>query len=302
MRMKTFLVALFFPLVAVAGNNSLTGNARVDLVTVSPLDSLPQTTSVMVQNQVDHSKLKKPLLGGALSLLVPGAGEFYSDRYLKSGIFFAVEVAALTAAIVYNNRGNSQTAAFQNYANQHWSAVDYAIWINQNGANYEVSGTTYPTIAINPNTSLPSWQRVDFSVINQWEALPHNIGFSHELPTYNTQQYYELIGKYSQFKYGWDTYVGKDGTRYGDDGYDLTYIPQQMLNYAHDRGKANDQYYTAGLATIFVVANHVISALDAAWSTSNYNKEVTSSMGMHFQDIGGGETALVTELTVKVSL
>jgi len=53
------------------------------------------------------------------------------------------------------------------------------------------------------------------------EALPHNIGFSHELPTYNTQQYYELIGKYSQFKYGWDTYVAKDGTRYGDDGYDL---------------------------------------------------------------------------------
>jgi hypothetical protein len=294
--MKTFLVALVFPLMAVAGNNSLTGNARMDLVAVSPLDSLPQTTSVMVQSQVDHSKLKKPLLGGALSLLVPGAGEFYSDRYLKSGIFFAVEVAALTAAIVYNNRGNSQTAAFQNYANQHWSAVDYAIWINQNGANYEESGTTYPTINVN------SSQSVLFAQINAWESLPHDFGFSHELPAYNTQQYYELIGKYSQFKYGWDTYVGKDGTRYGDDNKDLSYIPQQMLNYAHNRGKANDQYYTAGLATTLVVANHVISALDAAWSTSNYNKEVTSSMGMHFQDIGGGETALVTELTVKVSL
>jgi len=301
--MKTFLVALLFPFAAIAGGNSLTGNARVDLAAASPSDSLPQPKSVMVQNQLDRSKLKSPLLGGAMSLIVPGSGELYSDRYVKSGIFFAVEVAALTAAIVYNNKGNTKTSEFQAYANQHWSAVDYATWINQNHDAYNSPDTPpFQAIYINPNTSLPSWQRVNFADINTWESEPHSEGFSHELPSYNTQQYYELIGKYSQFKYGWDTYVAPDGTRYGDDGYNLSYIPQQMLNYAHNRGKANDYYYTAGLATILVVTNHVISALDAAWSTTNYNKEVTSSMGMRFQEIGGGEMALVTELTVKVSL
>ena len=299
--MKMFLVFLFLPLAAVAGSNPLTGNARMDLLSVSMPDSLPQPQSVMAHREVDRSKLKSPLLGGAMSLLVPGSGEFYSDRFLKSGIFFAAEIIGVTAAIVYNNKGNNMTTSFQNYANQHWSAVDYAEWINQNGANYEVSGTTYPIIAINPNTSLPSWQRVDFSQINAWESLPHTVGFSHELPTYNTQQYYELIGKYSQFKYGWDTYQ-YNGSHLGDDGYNVAYIPQQMLTYADNRGKANSAYYTAELATALVVVNHVISALDAAWSTSNYNKEVTSDMGMHFQDIGGGDVALVTELTVKVSL
>jgi hypothetical protein len=295
MYMKTFLVCLLFPLTAAAGNNQLTGNARMDLLTASLSDSLPQSKSVMVQSEVDRSKLKKPLLGGAMSLLVPGAGEFYSDRFLKSGIFFVVEIAAITGAIAYNNKGNNQTTAFQNYANQHWSAVDYATWINQNGTNYEVSGTTYPTINITAS------QSELFAQINNWESLPHTEGFSHELPTYNTQQYYELIGKYSQFKYGWDTYE-YNGSHTGDDGYNVDYIPQQMLTYADSRGKANDSYYTAELATILVVANHVISALDAAWSTSNYNKEVTSSMAMHFQDIGGGELTVVTELTVKVSL
>ena len=170
--MKTFLVCLLFPLTAAAGNNQLTGNARMDLLTASLSDSLPQSKSVMVQIEIDRSKLKKPLLGGAMSLLVPGAGEFYSDRFLKSAIFFAVEVAAITSAIAYNNKGNNQTTAFQNYAKQHWSAVDYATWINQNGANYEVSGTTYPTIPINPNTSLPSWQRVDFTQINNGNRSP----------------------------------------------------------------------------------------------------------------------------------
>ncbi len=299
--MKGFLVALLFPLAAVAGNNSLTGNARMDLLIVSPTDSLPRSKSVMVQNEADRSKLKSPLLAGAMSFVIPGAGEFYSDRLLKSGIFFVAEIATVTGAIVYNNKGDNATTAFQNYANQHWSAVDYATWINQNGANYEVSGTTYPTITINPNTSLPPWQRVDFNQINVWENLPHTEGFSHELPTWNTQDYYELIGKYSQFKYGWDTYE-YNGSHTGDDGYNVDYIPQQMLNYAHNRGKANTYYYTYELATSLVVVNHVLSAFDAAWSTSNYNKEVTPSLGMHFQDIGGGEVAFVTEFTVKVSL
>lgn len=300
--MKAFLFFILLPLAAIAGTNPLTGNARRDLLAVSPSDSLPQSQSVMVQSQTDRSKLKSPLLGGAMSLLIPGSGEFYSDRLVKSGIFFAIEVAVVTTAIVYNTKGNNKTNEFQNYANQHWSAVDYATWINQNGAAYDESGAPNPAIIINPNTSLPSWERVDFAAINAWEAESHTTGFSHELPQYNTQQYYELIGKYSQFKYGWDTYVGKDGTRYGDDGYDVTYIPQQMKTYADNRGKANDYYYTAELATALIVVNHVISALDAAWSTSNYNKEITSAMGMHFQDVGGGEVALVTELTVKVSL
>ena len=138
--------------------------------------------------------------------------------------------------------------------------------------------------------------------INAWEALPHSIGFSHELPTYNTQQYYELIGKYSEFKYGWDTYVGKDGTRYGDDGDDVTYIPQQMKTYADNRGKANDYYYTASLMTGLAVVNHILSALDGAWSTSNYNKQITSEIGNASADLGGGEVTLATELTVKVHL
>ncbi|HTY10721.1 MAG TPA: hypothetical protein VMF88_06580 [Bacteroidota bacterium] len=296
MRIIMLLAIFVLPLESYAGDGTLTGNARMDLVAMPPSDSVPQSKTVMVQNTVDRSRLKKPILAGAMSLLVPGSGEYYSERYLKTGIFLAVEAAALTAAIYYNNRGNTATTNFQNYANQHWSAVKYAEWINANGTNYEESGTTYPTI--DPTAPQPTL----FAEINAWEILPHTVGFSHELPTYNTQQYYELIGKYSQFKYGWDTYVDKSGNPLGDDGYDLSFIPQQMLTYAHNRGVANDYYYTAATATIFVVANHFISAIDGAWSASNYNKDVTSSIGMHLQDAGGGEVALVTELTVKISL
>ena len=300
--MKKVACLLLFPLAALCGQPGMTGNARIDLLSAGLSDSLQQLGTVIVRRTLEPSNEKSPLLGSAISLLVPGAGEYYSDRYVKTAVFLAAEAVTLTLAIVYNNKGNTQTTSFQNYANQHWSAVDYATWINQNGAAYDAPGAAAPNLYINPNTSLPPWQRVDFGQINAWESEAHTIGFSHELPTYNTQQYYELIGKYSEFKYGWDTYVGKDGTRYGDDGYDVTYIPQQMKNYADNRGKANDYYYTAGLATALVVVNHVLSALDAAWSTSNYNKELTSEVGMKVENAGGGTVALATQLTIKVQL
>ena len=295
--MKAFLVLLFVPVTALAGKNALTGNVRLDLLSVAQQDSVPQSKSIM--EHPAHSNLKSPLMGGMLSLLVPGAGEYYSERYVKSGMFFALEVAAVTTAIIYNSKANKKTDEFQNYADLHWSAVDYVRWIIDNGAKY---GTPPPNFTIDPNTSLRPWERVNFAEINSWESASHTTGFSHQLPLHGDQQYYELIGKYSQFKYGWDTYVGKDGTRYGDDGYDVNYIPQQVKEYAANRGKANDYYYYAEIATALIVANHVLSALDGVWSSANYNKEITSEMGLRLQDVGGGEMTVATQLTVKVRL
>jgi len=299
MIMKPYLVLLFVPVIVLGGENALTGNVRLDLLSAAQQDSVRDTKSIM--ERPEHSNLKSPLMGGVLSLLVPGAGEYYAERYVKSGIFFALEVAAVTTAIVYNGKGSKKTDEFQNYADQHWSAVDYALWIIKNGAHYNTTGTPTPNFTIDPNTSLHPWQRVNFAEINAWEAAPHSLGFSHQLPPYGDQQYYELIGKYSQFKYGWDSYQF-NGAHDGDDGYDVTYIPQEVKDYAANRGKANDYYYMAEVATALIVANHVLSALDGAWSTANYNKEITSEFGLRLQDIGGGEMTVASQLTVKVKL
>lgn len=299
--MKALLGLLILPFSALAGSQHLTGNLRWDLISVSPADSFPKSETVMVRATENGAGLKHPLLGGALSLLVPGAGEFYSERYVKSGIFFALEVAAVTAAIVYNSKGDTKTTEFQEYADKHWSAVDYVLWILKNGAKYQTSGTSYPTIPVKSDASLPPWQRINYDSLNRWEAAPHSVGFSHTLPPHGDQQYYELIGKYSQFKYGWDTYQ-YNGAHDGDDGYDVNFIPQQMKDYAANRGTANDYYYFSEVAVALVVANHILSALDGVWSTGNYNREVSSEMGMRLQEIGGGQMTLVAQLNVRVNM
>ena len=87
MYMKAFLVCLLFPLTAAAGSFQLTGNARMDLLTASLSDSLPQSKSVMAQDQVDRSKLKSPLLGGAMSLVVPEPASSIQTDTLKAESF-----------------------------------------------------------------------------------------------------------------------------------------------------------------------------------------------------------------------
>ncbi len=302
--MKTIALFLLFPLTVLAGERNLTGNARLDLLAISGMnaDSSTVTRYIMVQN-VDEGKLKKPLLAGALSLLVPGAGEFYSGSYIKSAIFFSAEVAAIAVAIMYNNKGDSKTSQFEAYANAHWSALRYAKWIAAYGVsdygptNFSPTQADYDAIDKNH----------DFSTINAWESsAEHSEGFSHQLPKYGEQQYYELIGKYNQYKFGWDQYEVNGVTAENNGGippsdlkqYD-SYVPQQMLNYAVDRGKANNYYYAAGVATGIVVVNHLFSAVDAALSANSYNKTFEAQMGMRLQNIGGGQE-VVPELHMSL--
>jgi len=100
-------------------------------------------------------------------------------------------------------------------------------------------------------------------------------GFTHNLPVRPAQQYYELIGKYPQFVGGWD-----DGGTYTV--YDIQHetVSPHFRGYRDQRGKANSLYAIASTATYVLVANHVLSALEAAWSaaTDNSNLKMGASL------------------------
>ncbi len=206
---------------------------------------------------------KSPLLAGALSFVLPGAGEFYSESYIKSAVFFAVEAAAITIGLIYDKKGNDQTNFFQNYANEHWSVGRYAKWTVKNAStiNNEITNVSQYKV-FNTNGT------VNWSELNRLESA---IGkyYSHRLPGYGEQQYYELIGKYPQFNVGW--------VDFGDENTPFVYgdpLTEKFLYYSTERGKANDFYNIASKAVIVVVVNHIISALDAAWSAHGYNRRL----------------------------
>jgi len=87
------------PWKADAPHLQLTGNARIDLIGRMDLADEPRIQDETSPQIETHRK--SPWLAAGMSVLVPGAGEFYTESYWKSAAFFAVEVAAWV--IAYTN-------------------------------------------------------------------------------------------------------------------------------------------------------------------------------------------------------
>lgn len=258
--LSIFFIAVNFAQNIELDNYKLTGNLSADSKMV--LNNYEEYSAVFALD--DLLDKKSPALAGVMSAVLPGSGEFYVGEYLKAAIFFAVEVTLITVAVSYDNKGDDRTAEYRAFADEHWSVVKYSEYLVAH--KDELGLPEGCDIRINPNESLPPWERIeDWNEINQCES-----GFSHHLENYGEQQYYELIGKYGQYSSGWDTFD------FNNDGfYD---VPQIMRDYSVMRGDANSAYNVASKAVIGLYINHLLSAVDAIWSATKYNNDLAVKM------------------------
>jgi hypothetical protein len=233
---------------------------------------MPKGTLDMVQVKqnvdVQTGKEKSVWLGVALSALVPGAGEFYAKSYLKAAIFFGVEVLAWSTYAYYNHKGNAQTNDFQTYANNNWNVRQYAQWLVDMG--FEGASV------INPNEPNLDILRNE---LNQCESQ----NFSHTLPAYYTQQYYEEIGKYQPFEAGWPDAREPGGAWIVTKENYETYKTPIFISYSYSREQANTYYNDGQIGAMVALLNHVLSAADAAWSVSMFNKSLRVQTGMEIR-------------------
>ena len=93
---------------------------RLDMT--GSLEPVPEAPAAWSEGAAQRSR-RSPLLAGALSLALPGAGEVYAGSYILAGLFFGAEVTGWYFANAYDTKGDDQTLLFQNYADAHWSAV-----------------------------------------------------------------------------------------------------------------------------------------------------------------------------------
>ena len=292
-------------MLAIAGEQPslhFTGNPRIDFFSKPPglaidrqfvVDSLSPTEVEMPEH-----KEKSPWIAGALSLAVPGAGEVYSESYVKGAAFFAIEAASWITDYVYNKKGDQQTVVFQGYANAHWSASRYALWlknhIDQIAPGRNVHWDDYTVFPNQTDTVCsPPFSCVDWAQLNKLEQ--QGLGLGHALPYYGDQQYYELIGKYAEFSKGWDSQIG-DETPYGD-----AFSANKQFNDYREMFNQADKYYDVASTWISVViANHILSAIDAVWSATRYNSSLHADVRMRMVPTRSG-FAPMTEANIHFS-
>ena len=228
--------------------------------------------------------------GVMFSLVIPGAGQLYSGSWLRAAPWFAIEVASWVMFSKYNADGDNKTKEFEAYAGPHLN-TDPA----RGNFNYDAYMLREYQIATNPtivetgivyNGEFADWKS------EQWDGeggratyLPPPFG--HNINTADIQQYYEMIGKYfTQFGYGWiDTYesfsVTPDNiwTVSGDNTSTLWFdgASPMFFHYRDLRGEANDLLEKSNMMMEIVLANHVLSAIDAAFAVRSHNKKLNDS-------------------------
>ena len=272
----------------------LTGNLQYDLSTNITGDN-NKDSSEIAHPAVSNS-LYSPLEAGLFSAVIPGAGQFYTKSYLQSTAFLSAEAIMWVLYVHYKNQGDQRTNDFNNYADTHWSVVRYAQWIQ---TNYPQNVQGYSLFI--PNTAnLPTWQQVNWSQLNAVEAsMAVGTGFTHQLVMYPDQQYYEEIGKYSQFSGGWDD--GSNATT-AEVGSTYGYYTPHSTVYVHMRGDANHSYNVATAYSCILLANHVFSALEAAWNASNINHKIQFEGHIESRQIYGNILEFVPTLHLEYEL
>jgi hypothetical protein len=200
----------------------------------SGFEDFPMTSDIFDVNY------KSPGKGFLYSVMIPGGGQLYAGSKTKAFIFMGVEALAWGGYMVWHSQGKKQEKDNNSYANANWDPEQYTNYliehfgITSDTMSYEVDGVTKT--------------------------------FTHHLPNTKTQQYYEMIGKYDQFNFGWtdtDYLRGKDSSDY-------------RVQYLQDRNTANSKFDRAKIGAIVSIANHLFSAFDAALSARRYNRHQDS--------------------------
>lgn len=239
-----------------------------------------------------------------LSLLLPGLGEYYVGS--KRGIaFIGVEAAAWWMYTHYTSKGNDIEDEFEAYADSHWryssssGEYSYVEWLADKLRDNNVSDADLPrdyaTLASNPALMDSITQKlIDKGVL----------GVSHALPSTKTQQYYEMIGKYPQFSYGWEDITGytetKDsqgntvkkyhnaaivdqatGKANGNYDENISNIASPMRDHYEDLRYDSNQNLKRGQNGIKVlILNRIVSAIDAGRLAYHHNKGLESELSM----------------------
>lgn len=130
------------------------------------------------------------------------------------------------------------------------------------------------------STGGPPFNNIDWGELNAMEGdvADGRNGYTHQMPFWNDQQYYELIGKYDQFSRGWD-----DSDPVADiqaNAYPIRSISKEQFVYASMRAQANSYYDVASTAVSIAVINHIVSALEAYWGATRYNSSLHAEVNM----------------------
>ena len=240
-------------------------------------DSLPAALEIVDQ---DDSLVVYPARPMLYSLILPGVGQWYNKSPAwKIGLFAGIEAASIFSRLQWRKKAEDIRLKYEIFADDNW---DLETWVSNtlntplgNYADVHINGTHKLILVLSGSLAE---QYGNYVSSDSLENNAHWV-YTGEVNVLRDRDFYENIGKYDQFVGGWiDCYgpvnnqlwfeVEKD---VGDSTEIIISTPNKE-DYVNQRGRSNNYLNMAKYAVSAVMFNHVISALEAVWSTQIRNR------------------------------
>jgi|GEM_PF-1072777 len=192
------------------------------------------------------------------SLILPGAGEA-SMGYTRGYFMMALDIFAWTQVSKYNKRGDQYSDDYYAFADAHYTDSDLINAYNNNNSDIERRGEG--------NIYFPTVQPFDSA--SGLDNLPLYVSKEDDY-----REYYENLGKWDQFIFGWDDYIRASAPNpdYPDYVPTLTradlqqpWVSKNREIYRGMRDDANDAYATRDTWMYVNIGLRVISVVQSAY-------------------------------------
>ncbi len=254
--------------------------------------------------KVNYEK-RNPRIAFLMSALVPGAGQFYADKTaITAYIFPVIEIGMITGLFFFQKQGDDKTKDYERYANQ--ETIEYTL-----GDGITTVNTT--------RYHRDRQKRVEEILIGLNPVDIYERSYF-RLDDNDCQHFYEDIGKYPHYVFGWadwyytfatdETGASQDPIWYpaghGELPYnanwtwrgnyplwgDNTTIPVENNTHASSpmrkayvamRNDSKDAYAKSDIFKFGLVFNHLGAALDAVRVTRKVNRGSITDSGIRMQ-------------------
>ncbi len=208
-------------------------------------------------------KQKSVAMAAGLSLLVPGAGQFYVGEKVRAAPFFLADIGGWVTYFGFRSQGKRRERDYQAFADMHWDTSRYFAFLDT--ALGISSRSDFDPVTRNYDSHDYFPDSVANLVIDTIKNP--NFVFAHHIPAKEggrlekNFEYYENFGKYDQFFAGWDDYS----------------TGVNRSTYRRMRAKANDSFSKSKIGIIVSMADRLVAAFDAALAAKRFNKKINKT-------------------------
>ena len=219
------------------------------------------SSSIEVDEFETSGKRKKSGWPVLFSLILPGAGEA-TMGYKRGYFMMAADILAWTQVAKYNSNGDDLTDSYIAFADAHYT--------DELPLEGYLDGGTDP---------MRGGQGAIYFTAITGENNFNTVEDLHNLPLYVTKEedfreYYENLGKWDQFIFGWDDYTIANQPDFPFDGYEPTetladlqhpWVSENRETYRLMRDEANDAYETRDRWLYVNIGLRVFSVIQSAY-------------------------------------